>query len=62
MPILTAEGPPVGDLDKKREFARQLTAAAAEAYGLPADTIIIVFKENTPENVSVGGRLLVDRN
>lgn len=61
MPIITAEGPPVGELDKKREFARKLTEAAAETYNLPPETIIIVFKENTPENVSVGGCLLVDR-
>lgn len=61
MPIITAEGPPINDLDQKRDFARKLTEAAAEAYNLPAETIIILFKTNTPENVSVGGQLLVDR-
>lgn len=61
MPIITAEGPPIRDLDKKRDFARRLTQAAAEVYDLPAETIIILFKDNTPDNVSVGGVLLVDR-
>lgn len=61
MPIIQLEGPPIEDLDRKRKLTSLVTEAAAAAYGLPTDTIIIVFKENAPHNVSVGGQLLIDR-
>ena len=61
MPVITMEGPPVADLEKKRQMTRAITRAAAELYGLPEATIIILYKENTPENVSVGGELIIDR-
>ncbi|UCD85455.1 MAG: tautomerase family protein [Deltaproteobacteria bacterium] len=62
MPNITIEGPPIKELDKKRRFARELTEAAVKAYGLPKEAIIVLLKENSPENVSVGGELIVDRH
>jgi 4-oxalocrotonate tautomerase len=38
-----------------------MTDAATKAYGLPQETIVVVIKENPPENVGVGGKLLSDR-
>lgn len=61
MPHITLSGPKIESLDKKRELTRTLTAAAVKAYGLPEETIVIVIKENAPENVSVGGQLIIDR-
>ena len=61
MPIITIEGPRVEDIEKKRELAKELTEAVMKAYGLPKDTIVVLMKENTPDNVSVGGQLIVDR-
>ncbi len=61
MPIIHIEGPPIKDLATKRKLTRHVTETAAEAFGLPTDTIIILFKENAPDNVSVGGQLLIDR-
>jgi len=61
MPNITIEGPPIKDMDKKRELVRELTDVAAGAYGLPRETIIIVIKENLPDNVAIGGTLLSDR-
>lgn len=61
MPNITVEGPPVADLDKKRKFVDKLTTAAAEAYELPKQAIVVLLKENRPENVAVGGELLIDR-
>jgi len=61
MPIIAVEGPPIRELDKKRTFAQELTAAATRAYGLPKEVIVVLMKENAPENVSVGGQLIVDR-
>lgn len=60
MPSITIEGPPIEDLDVKRKLVKGLTEAAVEAYGLPAQKIRVVIKENLPENVARGGQLLLD--
>ncbi|MDW7710640.1 MAG: 4-oxalocrotonate tautomerase DmpI [Deferrisomatales bacterium] len=62
MPTLTIEGPPIPDLGRKRALVKAATAAAVEAYGLPAEIIVVVIKENAPENVGVGGHLIADRD
>jgi len=61
MPTITAEGPPIRELDAKRTFVQEVTEAATKCYGLPKEVIVVVIKENPPENVGVGGQLLVDR-
>jgi len=61
MPIINIEGPPIKDLETRRDFVQNLTRAAASAYGLPAEKIIVIIHENTPEQVAVGGQLLADR-
>ncbi|MBU2528032.1 tautomerase family protein [bacterium] len=61
MPQITVEGPQIKDLEKKRKFVAVLTDAANQAYGLPKEVIVVVIKENSPENVAVGGQLLIDR-
>ncbi len=60
MPNITLEGPRIGDLDTKRELVKTVTDAAAKAFGLPEKTIVVVIKENPPENVGVGGQLVID--
>lgn len=60
MPTITVEGPPI-ELDKKRALASGLAETAARVYGLPKDVMIVLIKENPPENVGLGGQLLVDR-
>ena len=32
-----------------------------KAYKLPKGYIVVVIKENSPENVGVGGELIIDR-
>jgi 4-oxalocrotonate tautomerase len=61
MPNITVDGPAIRDLDKKRELVRSMTDAAVKAFSLPAEAIVVILKENPPENVGVGGELLVDR-
>ena len=61
MPTITAEGPPIRDLDKKRALVSEITESATKAYGFPAQMIVVVIKENQPENVAVGGELICDR-
>ena len=61
MPNIYLEGPAIKDLDKKRALVKDITAAASKAYGLPEHAMIVIIKENAPDNVGIGGQLLVDR-
>lgn len=61
MPNITIEGPKIEDLDKKRKLAATVTEAAVEAYGLPKEVIVVVIESHSPDNVAVGGRLIIDR-
>ena len=61
MPTITVEGPATNNLANKRKLVKKLTEAAVDFYGFPADTIVVVIKENAPENVGVGGTLVADR-
>lgn len=61
MPNITVDGPAIKDVEKKRILVQELTDAATKAYGLPQETIVVVIKENSLENVAVGGKLLIDR-
>ena len=62
MPIITMDGPAINDLTKKREMVATMTRIAADFYGLPPETIVILIKETSAENVSVGGELVSDRH
>lgn len=41
MPNITVEGPPIKNLDKKRELVKEMTEAASKAYGLPKDIMVV---------------------
>jgi 4-oxalocrotonate tautomerase len=61
MPNITVDGPVIKDVDKKRVLVREMTDAAVKAFGLPEETIVVIIKENKPENVGVGGKLVSER-
>lgn len=61
MPIINLDGPPIADLNLRRTLVKELTAAAARAYAMPEEKIIVLIRENTPEQVAVGGTLIADR-
>ena len=61
MPIITIEGPQIKEIGIKRTLVKDLTEAAVKAYKLPVQYIVAVIKENSPENVGVGGQLIADR-
>jgi 4-oxalocrotonate tautomerase len=61
MPIVTVHGPRVEDTDKKRKFVGTVTEATADLFGLPQQAIVVLLRESTPDNVGVGGELIIDR-
>jgi len=61
MPNVTIEGPRIEDVEIKRTLVKDITDALEKAYRIPREAYIVVIKENSPENVGVGGKLIVDR-
>ena len=61
MPIITTEGPPIKDIEKKREFVYALSETASKIYGIPIEHIVVLIKENKQENVGSGGKLIIDK-
>jgi 4-oxalocrotonate tautomerase len=61
MPLITVEGPKIPEIERKRMLVERLTDAAVEVYGIAREHIIVLIRENLPENVGAGGRLIADR-
>ena len=62
MPIATIEGPKIGDVKKKMELVKEITDALEKAYKIPREAYVVLIKENSPENVGVGGKLILDKD
>ena len=60
MPTVIFEGPRM-ETQKKRELVRAIAEAVSRVTGHPKEIITTVIHENPPENVGLGGELLVDR-
>lgn len=62
MPNVTIEGPKLEDVEVKRTLVKDITDALEKAYKMPREVFVVLIKENSPENVGVGGKLVVDRH
>ncbi len=58
MPTITIDGPKLG-VERKRKLVKTVYDAAYEVYGI--EHIVVLIRENPPENVGVGGVLIADR-
>ena len=54
------EGPKIEDVETKRELVKEITDALEKAYKIPREAYVVLIKENSPENVGVGGKLIID--
>jgi len=61
MPTATLEGPPIENIEVKRKLVKEITDALEKAYKLPRQVYTVLIKENTHDNVGVGGTLIMDR-
>ena len=59
MPMIVVDGPPIPEIERKRELVRKLYDAAHNVYGI--EHITVVIRENPPENVGLNGELFIDR-
>lgn len=62
MPLIFVEGPPIREIEKKRKFVEKLTSAMADTYDIPREHMVVLIRENQPQNVAVGGKLIIDKN
>lgn len=61
MPNVTIDGPKIEDVEIKRVLVNEITDALEKAYKLPREVYVVLIKENLPENVGVGGKLIIDK-
>ena len=61
MPVITLEA---GHLSKEQKqlLAKELTEVAARITLIPGTGFYVFLKENSSENISVGGQLLSDKD
>lgn len=62
MPNVIIDGPRIEDIEVKRVLVKEITDALEKAYKIRREAYVVIIRENPPENVSVGGRLIADRN
>lgn len=60
MPLIMVEGPPIKEVERKRQLVKELTDVAAKIYGIKH--IIVVIRENRPENIGSNGKLIIDKH
>lgn len=58
MPNVVVDGPPIS-VEQKRRLVKGLSDVAVEVYGI--EHIIVLIRENGPENVGIDGELLADK-
>ena len=61
MPNAYIDGPKIESVEAKRALVKGVTDAIEKAYKLPQQAYVVTITENPPENVGVGGVLIVDR-
>ena len=60
MPNITIDGPKLDDLDLKRTLIKEITESIERAYKIPKDHIVVIFRVQSPEDVGIAGKLLLD--
>ena len=58
MPVITIAARPLPDPEKKALLVRKVTEATCEAYGMPAESVIVFLQEYAMENIGVAGCLV----
>ena len=61
MPNTYISGPKIEDTEIKRRMVKEVTDAMEKAYKFPRQAYVVTIIENPPENVGVGGKLIIDR-
>ena len=57
MPVITLESSPLRK-EQKQQLIERLTEVTSNVLNLPESAIIVYLKENSTDNIGVGGKLL----
>ncbi|ADC65163.1 4-oxalocrotonate tautomerase family enzyme [Ferroglobus placidus DSM 10642] len=57
MPVIIFEGPKLSR-EQKSELVEKFTEIASNVTGIGREAFVVLIKENEPDNVGVGGKLL----
>ncbi len=57
MPTIVFNGPQI-DKEKKKLLIEEFTKKSSEILGISKEAFTVIIKENHPDNVGVGGRVL----
>lgn len=60
MPNIILEGPYLSR-EQKAQLVKEFTETASRILSIPGEAFIVTLKENSLENIGVGGKLLADR-
>ncbi len=60
MPNIVIDGPKL-EKQVKAKLVEEITDSVHRLTGIPREHIVVLIKENDPENVGVGGKLLSER-
>jgi 4-oxalocrotonate tautomerase family enzyme len=61
MPDVKIYGPRIKDVDTKRVLVKEITDALEKAYDAPRQAYVVTIFENKPEDVGLGGILIIDK-
>ncbi len=61
MPVIQVNALKQPDVNKKRQLVARLADVMVEVYGVPRESVIVMIKEDEPENVGLGGVLALDK-
>jgi len=59
MPVITLELVKMSK-EKKVQLVKEVSRVTSEITGLPNESFYVFIKENEPDNVGIGGKLLSD--
>ena len=60
MPTIFFYGPKL-DREESKEMIKSFTETASRLTGIEKSAFVVYLRESTPENVGVGGTLIIDR-
>ena len=60
MPNVTVDGSKIEDVNVKKVLVKEITDAMEKAYKFPRQAYVVTINEHKPENVGVGGKLIID--
>jgi 4-oxalocrotonate tautomerase len=47
--------------EKKAKLVKEITITTHKTLNIPTEAINVLIKENNPDNIGIGGKLLSDR-